>query len=290
MSIKEIEGIELPDVDGSIDLIYGGLGGGKTYAATADILADLRRGIVVFATWPIDFSGVDQLDSSGSLLLGILGFKRVYTRIDRSNFHYIPLAKLMDDKFIEEISTMTDLHLYLDEGYAAKLFDSYRKTNMSVKARLAVYGTRHFNRKIVIVAQRPNAIHVSSRAMVNRFFKCERPLAWLQKRLHFAFFIKTEYQEMIDETVNEEVASSIRFYFGRRAIFKAYDSKYLRSGAERLFPSKLQRFRVSYFTRWALLFRKIFKKRQRFSAVASPIQPNTLDTTPKSLFRNKNTQ
>lgn len=261
MSMKPVQQIRIPDVEGSIDLIYGGLGGGKTYAATADILSDLHRGVVVFATWPINFKGLDETKSLPALVMGILGFKRRYRKIDESNFHYVPLERLMDDSFIDEIETLTDCVLYVDEGYAARLFDSYRKTNMGTRQRMAVYGTRHFNRRIVIVAQRPNAIHVSSRSMVNRFFKCSQPFPILHRIFGVRLFVKTEYQEMVDETVDETKPIRSKWYFGTPRVYRAYDSKYLRGGREQLYHPKIEEFEISYLTRWQM-FLSGFKKRQ----------------------------
>lgn len=251
--MRQIEKPYTPPIEGSIDLIYGGLGSGKTYKATADILRDLQEGMVVFATWPINFQGVNEFSQFASVLRGVFGLKRYYRKIDSRNFHYIPLEKMMSDEFLEDIEKMTDCALYVDEGYAARLFDSYRKTNMSARQRMAVYGTRHFNRRIVIVAQRPNAIHVSSRAMVNRFFRCERPFPGLQDLLGFRFFIATEFQDMIDETVDEEQPVSTRWYFGSRRVFNAYDSKYLRKGLPTLSEPIIEEYDVGYFERWGLL-------------------------------------
>ena len=68
-------------VDGSIDMIYGGLGSGKTYMATADVLRDLADGIVVFATWPINFEGIDETKQKGRLLWSLLSLLRSPLRL-----------------------------------------------------------------------------------------------------------------------------------------------------------------------------------------------------------------
>jgi len=276
MRIKPVENQILPEVDGSIDLIYGGLGGGKTYAATADILEDLRAGYVVFASWPIDFRGVNQLHSVSALLAGIFGLKSKYRVINADNFHYIPMAEMMDDKFINDIEELINVKLYVDEGYAARLFDSYRKTNMGVRQRLAIYGTRHFNRHIVIVAQRPNAIHVSSRAMVNRFYKCEQPFPWLFKLFRIRFFVKTEYQDMLDESVDETKPLRTKFYLGSSRVYKAYNSKYLRGDKETKYLSHLVDYNVGYFYRWGLLFKAL--KRGRRLPPAAPSSVSKIST------------
>lgn len=287
MSIKPVEQMKIPEVEGSIDLIYGGLGGGKTYVATAEILKDLYRGVPVFATWPIKFDGLDESKSFLSLFLGVFGLKRRYRIIDKSNFHYVPLERLMDDSFIDEIESLVDCVLYVDEGYAARLFDSYRKTNMGTRQRMAVYGTRHFNRRIVIVAQRPNAIHVSSRSMVNRFFKCEQPFPFLYRLLHVRFFIKTEFQDMIDETVDEEKPLRTKFFFGSPRVYKAYDSKYLRAGRLQLYPSKMTAVDISYFSRVQLLLSGFKRPQARFSEAGGIPTPPTTSRSIRKLKINK---
>jgi len=213
----------------------------------------------------------NELTALQTVLQGIIGFKRYYRRIDKTNFHYEPIEKLMDDSFIDDIEKMADCAVYVDEAYAARLFDSYRKTNMGVRQRMAIYTTRHFNRKIVIVAQRPNAIHVSSRALVNRFYKCSQPFPFLYRLFKIRFFTRTEFQEMNEESVNEEAPLSTRFRIGKKAIYRAYDSKYMRKGMETIYPPQIEDFDVSYTSRWKLLFRGLrLSKPPRFSGAAKP--------------------
>jgi len=171
-----------PEVEGSIDLIFGGLGSGKTYAATADLLRDLENGVVVYATWPVDFTGYDERFHFGGLLAAFFGLKRTFYNFNRANFHYVPLT---DPHFMEKFALSTDCAWYVDEAYA--VIDSYVKNKMSLAQRFSIYGTRHFNRRLVLVAQRPTSIHVAARAMVNRFYKCERPFPFIQRLFHFAF-------------------------------------------------------------------------------------------------------
>jgi len=247
-------------VDGSIDMIYGGLGSGKTYAATSDILSELDKGTVVFASWPVQWDGYDERTSKFKLLLGVLGLKKDYWRVDKSNFHYVPLS---DERFMEKFMESTDCIWYIDEAYA--IIDSYRKNKLSIQERFGIYGTRHFNRRLVLVCQRPSSVHVAARAMVNRFYKCARPFPMVQNWLRFTFFIKTMYEDMQDENVNEEKPLATKWYFGSKKVFKAYDSKYMRMGAINKYPSKVELFRIGWFSKIGLLF----TRRARFSAALS---------------------
>jgi len=234
--------------DGTIDVIYGHIGNGKTYAATADILSRLRRGEVVYCNWRIDFKGVDQRDNLLAILGSILGLKRNFYRFNPGNLHYIEL----DDAFIESFEKLTDCAVYLDEGHV--IFDSYQHAKFSLRKRASILHTRHFNRSIVIVSQRPTAVHVSARANVNRFYKCEALIRW-----PFTIFRKTEYQDMVNESVDEEKPTRSKYYFASRRIFKAYNSKYLRGGIEKRSDVDFDGFTMPYWSRWGLLFRYIYK-------------------------------
>jgi len=275
-----------PDVEGSIDLIFGGLGSGKTYAATADILRDLEAGRVVYATWPVRFDGYDERRHWFKLFLAFFGIRHKFYRFDASNFHYVPLT---DPDFMNRFALSTDCVWYVDEAYA--VIDSYVKNKMSLAQRFSIYGTRHFNRRLVLVAQRPTSIHVAARAMVNRFYRCERPFPFIQKMLHIAFFVKTEFQDMVDENVDLEKPLSTKWYFGKSRVFSAYNSKYLRAGLQPLDIPRIELYRTNPLTLIGFLFSR--KSRgsgalapRRTPSPAIPPRPPTpshyLDITPKT--------
>jgi len=203
--------------DAHIDLIYGRVGQGKTYAATKDILERLSKGEVVYANWKIAYDGDDQRYSLLWILLAMVGIKRRFYRFDPANLHYLPI----DENFMDVFEKLTDCAVYLDEGHV--IFDSYQHAKFSLRKRTSILHTRHFNRSLVIVSQRPTAIHVSARANVERFFKVERWLKW-----PVLVFTKTEYQDMVNETVDETKALRTSFYFGSRRIMQSYSSRYMR--------------------------------------------------------------
>jgi len=282
MSIKILQ--LAPDqtvtVDGSIDMIYGGLGSGKTYMATADVLRDLADGIVVFTTWPIKFDGIDETHSRFRMFFSLIfPWTKKYLRIDKSNHHYVPLT---DPDFMQKFQRSTDCVWYVDEAYA--VIDSYVKNKMTLQDRFGIYGTRHFNRRLVLVAQRPNSIHVVARAMVNRFYHCSFPFPWFQKKLlapiGLMFFVRTLYEDMKDESVDEEKPLSTRLYRARGNVFKAYDTKYLRAGVSRLFPPKIEVLHVSWLSRLVLSFSRRSRAEARFSAPSVPIKSPISDIIP----------
>lgn len=219
--IENVLDIFPPD-EGSIDQFYGRIGSGKTYMATKDVLADLKAGQVVYCNWKINWPGYDQRQNWFPLLLGLIGLKRNFYVYPASNLHYLPI----DENFFDTLKNLTDCSVYLDEGHLA--FDSYELTRMPIAKRAMVLHTRHYDRRIVIISQRSNAIHVTLRANVNRFFKCEKLLSLFG----LIIFRKTEYQDLTgDEKVDEDQPISSELYLGRAKIFNCYNTKYLRNGA-----------------------------------------------------------
>src|SRR5690349_7765902 len=76
-------------VDGTINFYYGRIGGGKSYAATADILELLKHGEVVYANWKIDWQGFDQRKSFVALFMKTFFFRHLFFSYPKENFHYI---------------------------------------------------------------------------------------------------------------------------------------------------------------------------------------------------------
>jgi len=249
-----------PADEGSIDQIYGIIGSGKTYIATCQILEDLKRGQVVYANWKLNFEGYDERKDFFSLILGSLGFKRFYKNFPKENFHYLEIG----EDFNEQLGKLTDCIIYLDEGHI--VFDSYQLTRMPIEKRANVLHTRHFNRTIKIISQRPTAIHVTLRANVNRFFKCEN----LFKLGRIVLFKISEFQDLTgDETVDETKEYSSNIYFGKKKIFEMYNTKYLRGDmpvsqenkSEVYFLGWKERLSLTFSLFWGSL-KSIFKKRK----------------------------
>jgi len=243
-----------PD-EGSVNFYYGRIGNGKTYSATADILHFLSQGRVVYANWHIDFSGFDERKSLIHVFWKVLFFRKRFFRFPKENFHYFS----PDDVDVKFLGKLTDCEVFIDEGQW--IFDSYKGTDFSVEKRKLILHTRHFNRSIVVVSQRPTAIHVSARANVNRFFRCERPFVGLQRFFHLLFFVRTEFQDMVNETVDEESDPvSTEWSMPRRALLNAYDTKYLRGGLDPSQQSNIEVFRPNYKEKLWMLREKIFSK------------------------------
>jgi len=252
--VKEIDLVGLfESSEGVISQYYGRIGQGKTYNATADVLDDLARGEVVYTNWRINYDGFDQRQSFFYLIRGILlPFVRRFYSFRKENLHFIDI----DNDFLDKFEKLTDCKVYLDEGHV--IFDSYEMTRMSMQKRKAVLHTRHFNRSINIISQRPTAVHVSMRANVNVFYKCEKLLSW-----PFLVFRRTEFQDLTGETVDETKPLSRKHYLADKRVLASYNTKYLRGGVPRSQEVYFDAYNLTYRDKFRALF-SLFQDRLSF--------------------------
>lgn len=229
--------------EGTIDLIYGRIGNGKTYCATEMVLDDLRRGQVVYCNWHLNYDGFDERKSLVHVFAGIIfPWKKRYYEFPRENLKYID----PDNITAEQLSEITDANVYIDEGQW--IFDSYEGTKFSKTKRKLILHTRHLNRRLVIITQRPTAIQVSARGNVNRYFKCEKWMSW-----PVLVFRQWEFQDMVNETVDEtQPVGRPRVFIAKKRIFNAYNSKYLRDGVPRSQELYVNVWEVGFFERLRL--------------------------------------
>jgi len=220
-----------PAEEGELNLYYGRIGSGKTYGATSDIHDDVKKGILVYATWPVKFYKFDDRTSGWMSFRNLLIWRKRYFEIDcPANFHFIDAEKGEVDgvytfnpndpkAYISYLNTLNHCKLYIDEAW--RVIDSYTTTkDFGVDVRSLILVTRHKYRTINLIAQRPTSIQVTARANVNRFYKFIKEGTWPVPR-----FARYEFQDMIGETVNEEAEPiSVKRYWGKREIFESYNS------------------------------------------------------------------
>lgn len=256
--VQEIELLDLFSApEGSIEQYYGKVGNGKTANGTFDIIEDLMHGRVVYANWILDWEGYDQRDSIFHVFRSLIfPFAKRFYKFNKDNLKYIEI----DDQFIENFEKITDATVYLDEGHVA--FDSYEMAKMSLRKRKAVLHTRHFNRTLKILSQRPTAIHVSLRANVNIFYKCQKVMV-----IPFIgiLFKRIEYQELEKENVNEDKPESVNYRLISFKVLNMYDSKYMRKGQA---PSQSVDFEAYDLTYKQRLARFLFLAQEKLSFLA----------------------
>lgn len=259
----------IPIEEADIAQYFGKIRNGKTYIATRDAVELLNQGVVVYANWKINWNGYDERESKWKLFWGIVGLKKIFYKFPKENFHYLPLtdeeewAKIYGTKKFHEIfSKLTDCVVFLDEGHI--VFDSYQMTRMPIEQRASILHTGHFNRAIRIISQRPTAIHVTLRANVNYFFKCEKVLDFLG----ITKFLRSRYEEMTnDESVdlNQEPTEE-KNYWGRKKYFEMYDTKYLRGNTPPSQPSYTEVWQLQRSDAYKILkylYGKLFKRKNR---------------------------
>lgn len=247
--------------EGSVNMYYGRIGNGKTYAATADILELLSKGRPVYANWHINFDTFDQRNSPIHTLFNFLFFRKRYYKFPKDNFHYFS----PDDVDIEFLQKLTDCDVFIDEGQW--IFDSYEGTKFSKAKRRLILHTRHLNRSLNIISQRTQAIQVSARGQVNRFYKCVKKLSW-----PFLIFSRYEYQDMKDNDVDETQQHGRKTYFANKRVLNAYDTKYLRAGIPKSQQVYFEAYDLNFFQRLVALIRAHYNslplKRKRIDGVA----------------------
>ncbi|MES3005551.1 MAG: hypothetical protein V4664_01240 [Patescibacteria group bacterium] len=224
-------------------MYYGRIGMGKTYAMTADVLEALRHGKVVYTNYPIFYEGYNETEHWPYLLLGFLGIKRTFYNFPKENLRQI----VVDENFHETLSKLTDCIVALDEGYV--VFDSYQMAKISMTERQNVLHTRHFDRSIWITAQRPTNVHVVMRSQVNVFYRVRKMISW-----PVVVFQRCEYDLASNETVDEEEPFSMKLYIGRKRIFEAYNTKYLRYGAKSSQSVLVEALRLGWWRATRALF------------------------------------
>jgi len=215
--------------EGSINMIYGLIGNGKTYTATAMILDLLKQGKVVYLNWKMIVEDYDERHDFWMVLRNNLFFmKRFYKIPVAQNLHYFdPETFDSTGALVEWLSKLNDCHIFFDEGQ--DMFDSYEGTRFSKSKRRLILHTRHYHRTLNIISQRPTAIQVSARGNVNRFYKCVKLASWPWPR-----FARYEFQQMTGETVDETVDPiSTKIYWASKKVFRAYNTDYLAEGIEK---------------------------------------------------------
>ena len=251
--------IGIPD-EGSANIYYGLIRNGKTYGATADIWELLAQGEVVYATWPIDLSVIDERDNFMNVLLSLIfPWRKLFYRIDRpKNFHFIdaetgnvdgeyafdPLSRT---GYIEYLNKLNHCVLFIDEAW--RVIDSYKGVNIGDGARNLILVTGHKYRTVNLITQRPTAIQVTARGNCSRFYKFVKVATW-----PFPRFVRYEFQVMTGETVDEtQEPISTKSYWLDKNIANSYNSHFY-GDLKPLHVKHLEAYTLTYRERLKSLF------------------------------------
>lgn len=253
---KEIDALDLiPPDEGSLKQLYGHIGNFKTYYASVLAFKLLERGQVVKTNWQlydnkeknILWSGYDERKEFLPQLLFKLGIKKEFLIIPKENWEFFKISDVWANEkgfenFQDWLAHQTDCTLMIDEGHI--VYDSYKMTRMSMDERVMMTSTRHFDRTIYIISQRPSAIHANFRGNVNQFYKCEEieKGGWFGRRFKVTEFQDTDSNDKPDETreeIKDEDTGEVTEWHYKFAIaeeilkvdkkmFNRYNTKYLR--------------------------------------------------------------
>lgn len=226
--------------EGSVELIYGRIRQGKSTHAVRLMYMSLTQGRVVYSNLLLDLSQetFDQRDSFEQVFFKLLFGKKRFFHFEKSNYHYFdPTTGLCNGEKVFDpskkgdevrwLNTLTDCEIYYDEGQW--LLDSYEMTNVSVEKRKLITETGHMNRKIYIIAQRTQSVHVNARGNVNIFWKCKKHNFFFWKLL-----VVYEFQDMKGQDVDEEVEPvSTQRYWTSNTYWRMFNTHYLRGGKPR---------------------------------------------------------
>jgi len=219
--------------EGEANLYYGLIRSGKTYGATADILEELGRGRIVYATWPVHVDDTDDRNSLFFLLRGILlPWKKRYYQIPQSeNFHFINAETGEVDgvrsfdpnapgEYIDYLNSLNHCSLYIDEAWRVLAHTLVDKETRAGSYNLILV-TGHKFRTVNLIAQRTMAIQPMARANMGRFYRFNKIGIF-----GLNIFLRTEFQHMKGEDVDEsdEAVISRKWYIGSQRVYRAYNS------------------------------------------------------------------
>jgi len=277
----EIPQHEIPDMfpseEGQVNLYYGLIRSGKTYAATADIHEEIAQGHTVYATWPIHLEDTDDRNSLLMRLRAVfLPWKKRFFYIPASkNFHYINAMEGTVDgvrcfmpndseSYIKYLNTLNHCSLYIDEAWRIMAHQLVGTKNIAGTFDLILV-TGHKFRTVNLIAQRTITIQPTARSQVGRFYKCEK----LGSIFGFLRFMRSEYQVMkgddvIDDDDENYPPISVKTYWGRKKIFESYNSWYF-GDLEPLHPVTYWAYDFGYWERVKLLFGFLPRTRQSIS-------------------------
>jgi len=267
--------------EGEVNLIYGRIRQGKSTYAARCMYEDLMNGIPVYSNLYLDLSETEfdqraRLDISfENMLFG----KREFYKFSRANYHYFnPITGILrttldDGTVVEEqvfdpaipgdivrwLNTLTDCSLYYDEGHW--LLHSYEGVRQDLEKMRLITETGHMHRKIVIISQRTQSIHVNARGNVNRFFRCRKTtLLFFIMRLQVE-----EFQDMKGSDVDESEESLVetKIYWSNDRYWRLFNTHFLREGRPVSQQLYFEAYDLNFAERAILFINLLFTRRSR---------------------------
>jgi len=267
--------------EGEVDLIYGRIRNGKSTYAARCMYDDLENGIPVYSNLFLDLQNAefDQRTKLSISFENLLFGKREFYRLSRANFHYFNAATgdliTVDDNGVRTVdkvfdpiipgdlvrwlNSLTDCAIYYDEGHW--LLHSYEGVKQDLEKMRLITETGHVNRKIVIISQRTQSIHVNARGNVNRYFRCK-------KNIFLFVFMRLqveEFQDMKGSDVDESEESLVdtRIFWSNSKYWNLFNTHTLRQGRPISQAIHFEAFDLNFGERMALFLNNLITRRRR---------------------------
>jgi len=247
--------------EGQIEQIIGKTGNGKTYEGTRRALEYLKQGYSVYTTWKMilpDF--YDEREDKVKLFFRTVFFRKRFYRFDfKKNWNWIDIDR---PDLVEYVASLTDCIVFLDEGQ--DIFDSYEGTGMSKIKRKSLTRTRHMRKTLIIISQRAQAVAVTARANVVFFFKCVKTFAWFWPFKPYFKIYRTEEMDNSNIPIWENEMTGFKAdlwhkHFGKKEVYAAYNSWYLRAGIPNTQEVKFEAYELSTWEKIKMMFRRTHK-------------------------------
>jgi hypothetical protein len=269
--------------EGEVQHIIGKTGMGKTYEATRRALQFLYSGYTVYTTWRLNIPDYyDEREHFWPVLRNLILFRKNFVRFDfKENYKFVDLRSFDDEegifdteKFSRYLAKLTDCIFFLDEGQDT--FSSHKRAGEI--ARQSITRTRHMHKTLIIISQRAQAVDVNARGNVTFFYKCEK--SWFP---FLGSYFKVYRTEDIDEvnsnplwvrhdSQGREIWKAPVYHsgFGKKYIYDAYDSWYMRQQMVRSQDIKIDAFTVTTFDKIRLLYRSLFTRALQPEPISEP--------------------
>lgn len=245
--------------EGQIEQIIGKTGNGKTYEGTRRALEYLKKGYSIYTTWQMNLPDFyDEREDKAKIFWRTIFFRKRFYKFDfKKNWHFIDIDR---PDLVEYIASLTDCIVFLDEGQ--DIFDSYEGTGMSKLKRKSLTRTRHMRKTLIIISQRAQAVAVTARANVVYFYKCVKTRAWFWPFVPYFKIYRTEEMDnsnipVWDNEIEDYHAEVWHSHFGKKEIYNAYNSWYLRAGIPKTQDIKFEAYELSTWEKLKAFIKKV---------------------------------
>jgi len=260
-----------PEVEGDCNFYYGKIRNGKTRCATEDIIELLRRGEIVYANWPVNFSGFDERSDWKTVFIKSLFGRKIFFKYGPENFTYFH----PDEIDINFLGRLVNVHVFIDEGQW--IFNSHDRNADEDKRRLILHNG-HYCRSLNIISQRPVNVFKDMRSQINTWYKCEKLLSF-----PFLLFRRSTITEMKDDLPDEEQIDDVKIYWpwNNKLVFEAYNTHAMRADNAIECLPEFEAYEIDRLSAFKVLASHLIPKRKaRLKGLVKPLAGPHVEARP----------